>query len=126
MLVVDPSARYRIADEICPLIWAGGNLAAGANQQLRAATTGKRVGIMGWDIQSQDPTNVAGVLFRNGFGGAAIGAALIVPGYADGKRHEKENKHVILGYTDESAALHVDITSEDVFLNIWLVVFKLR
>jgi len=88
-VVVDPLRIYEVNGQVCPLLCAAFELTAGNNQQIVAATSGKRVRVMGWIAQAAGAA-VAGYRFKSNSGGTTIMPILRAPMSTNGDLHTIE------------------------------------
>jgi len=82
-LRVSPPKYYEVNQQVCTVDSAFLAPGAGLNQQMIAAVTGRRIRVMGFDLQGDTAAGVA-VAFKNGSGGAQKTIAYSLPAIATG------------------------------------------
>jgi hypothetical protein len=117
--ILDPGRVFETKGEVAPVLSVGGLFLAGANQQVVAAVTDKKIRVMGWIAQSDDPAGVATMVLKSASGGTALMAQLTL---AASPAVDKQ-PIAFPGYfsTNSGEGLFVDITTNGVYLTVFYI-----
>lgn len=82
---IDPPRLFEMNGVVLPVLTAGLGITAGTNQQVIAATSGKRIRVMGWIAQGDG--GIGTYLFKSNSGGTQLTGGLYCPNGATAGLH---------------------------------------
>ena len=123
MPAIDPTKKYQTSNggDTLPVLCAYSTATVGANRQLVAAQTGKRIRLMGWILQANG-AGLSGVTFKDGNGGSTLCLLNITP-----NTNGANDKLPIVdsGYFETTAGngLYADIATTDLLATIFYIAY---
>lgn len=121
ILAVDPVRKFETPTGVWPLLSIAGSVGVGANTQMLAGITGKRIRVMGWSAVGQ--VGVGAFMILDGSGGTVIHNRISFPALATGTNEKKEI--VDSGYCETTAGtgLFVTVETAAVFLTFYYIAY---
>lgn len=118
---INPLKLYETDKEVCPVLVLSASVAVGADQQLIAGSTGKRIRIMGWRIQTDSATSGVYAL-KSGSGGSVL-ASFTAPPSTGGAIDFLPIADCGYYETGTGVGLFVTITVSTVIFNIYYILY---
>lgn len=123
MFIVDPLRKYQVNGEVAQLQTANIALAAGLNQLIVTAVTGKRIRCMGWKAQG----NAAGfpsISFKSASGGTVLTPHIYVPNNAAGLTNDLPVTDSGYFETLTGEGLYADINVANLNILVFYIIYK--
>lgn len=120
---IDPTRTFQINGQVCPLQTAPYSVGVGLNQSIIALVFGKKIGIMGWKIQTNGAA-VGAIDFKNGSGGAVIIRGMYPPPSAGGLTCDLPVVGSIYASTGTGVALYADTFTTAQHGNIFYITYS--